>query len=139
MLELMLAAALGVSLAYWTWMVFTPREIASSPLTERIDGQRAGLAFKRNLFGIAQEGKAAAVPDASPTSSIRLLGILARGTQGSGRAIFAVESGAPKTVEAGSQIVPGLVLKEVHSDHVLVARSGVLERMRLGRRAVSGL
>jgi type II secretory pathway component PulC len=137
LLELFLIAALGISLAHWTWAVLAPRPIAASTLAGQFEAQRTAAMLKRNLFGAVQEGKAAAVVDASPTSSIRLLGILSRGAEGGGRAIFALESGRPKTVEAGSQIVPGLVLKEVQSDHVLVSRSGLIERMKLDRRAVA--
>ncbi len=137
MLELLLIAALGVSLAHWTWVALAPRPIAVSALTGQFDVQRTAPTVKRNLFGMVQEGKAAAVVDASPTSGIRLLGIISRGVVGGGRAIFALETGKPKTVEAGTQIVPGLVLKEVYSDYVLVARSGSIERMKLNRRAVT--
>ena len=48
-----------------------------------------------------------------------------------------LETGKPKTVEAGSQVVPGLVLKEVHADYVLVARNGSIERMKLDRRSAT--
>ena len=102
------------------------------------EAQRAAPMRKRNLFGVAQDGKAVPVADASPTSGIRLLGILSRGVGAGGRAIFALETGKPKTVEAGSQVVPGLVLKEVHADSVLVARNGSIERMKLDRRTAKG-
>ena len=52
-----------------------------------------------------------------------------------GARIETLETGKPKTVEAGSQIVPGYVLKEVHSDHVLVTRDGAVERLKLDRHA----
>ncbi len=139
MLELLLVAALGISLAHWTWVALTPRGVAASALGSQLDAQRAAPVAKRNLFGAAQVGKAApAVVDASPTSRIKLLGIISRGVPGSGRATFALEAGKPRTVEAGSQIVPGLELKEVHADHVLVARGGSIERMKLDRRGAAG-
>ena len=138
LLELLLIAALGISLAHWTWVALTPRAVAASALGMHLDAQRAAPTVKRNLFGAAQGDKAApAVVDASPTSRIKLLGIMSRGVVGSGRAIFALETGKPKTVEAGAQIVPGLELREVHADHVLVARSGLIERMRLDRRGAT--
>lgn len=137
LLELLLIAALGISLAHWTWVAFTPRAIAVSVLADQLAAQRTATMVKRNLFGAAQGGKAPAVVDASPASRIKLLGIISRGVVGGGRAIFALETGKPKTVEAGAEVVPGLVLKEVHSDHVLVARSGSLERMKLDRRGVT--
>ncbi len=134
LVEFALIAALGISLAHWTWVVLTPRAIAASAMEGQLDAQRAAPMPRRNLFGVAQEGRAVAVVDASPTSGIRLLGILSRGVEAGGRAIFALETGKPKTVEAGSQVVPGLVLKEVHADYVLVARNGSIERMKLDRR-----
>ena len=75
--------------------------------------------------------------EASPASGIKLLGVLSRGAAGAGRAIFALDTGKPKTVEAGSQIVGGFVLKEVHADYVLVARNGLIERMKLDRRVAT--
>ena len=133
LLEIALVAALGISLAHWTWIVLTPRAIAVSSLAGQPEAQRASPSIKRNLFGVAQEGKAALAADASPTSGVRLLGILSRGAKGGGRAIFVLENGKPKTVESSSQIAPGRVLKELHADHVLVARNGSIERMKLER------
>ena len=137
LVEFALVAALGISLAHWTWVALTPRAIAAPALAGQLEAQLAAPMLKRNLFGAAQEGKAVPVVDASPTSGIRLLGIISRGVGAGGRAIFALETGKPKTVEAGSQVVPGLVLKEVHADSVLVARNGSIERMKLDRRTAT--
>ena len=137
LLELLLIIALGISLAHWTWVALTPRAIGASALAGQLEAQRSAPAIKRNLFGVAQEAKASNVVDAAPTSRIKLLGVMARDNKGGGRAIFALETGKPATVEAGSQIAPGLVLREVHADHVLVARSGLIERMRLDRRGAT--
>ncbi len=138
LLEIALIAALGISLAHWTWVFLTPRAIAASAVAAQLEAQRAAPSLKRNLFGVAQEGKTTPVADASPASGIRLLGILSRGAKGGGRAIFTLENGKPKTVESGSQIATGLVLKEVHADHVLIARNGSIERMKLDRRTAKG-
>jgi len=137
LLELMLIAALGISLAHWTWVALAPRAVAASALSSQPATQRFSAAVKRDLFGVAQEGKATPVFEASPASRIRLLGVLSRGVAGAGRAIFALDAGKPKAVEAGSQIVHGFVLKEVHSDYVLVARNGSIERMKLDRRVAT--
>jgi len=133
-LELALFVALGAALAYWTWIVIAPRTLAAPALSGR-DSAPGFPQARRNLFGAAQAGKGSPVAEAAPTSGIRLLGVLSQGAKGAGRAIFALETGKPKTVMAGSQIVPGYVLKEVHADHVLVARNGVPERLKLDRRA----
>ena len=134
-LELILFAMLGISFAHWTWVAVTPGAIAASTLVNRLEAESIAPMAKRNLFGVAQEGKMAAVADASPTSRIKLLGVVSRGVEGKGRAIFALETGKSKIVEAGWQIEPGFVLKEVHSDHVIVARNGLNERIKLNRRA----
>ena len=136
-LELVLIVALGISLAHWTWVALAPHAVAVSALANPIGAERAVPAIRRHLFGAAQAGKGSPVADASSSSKIRLLGVLSRGAAGSGRAIFALEAGRPKTVEAGSQIVQGYVLKEVHSDHVLIARDGAIERLKLDRRATA--
>ena len=137
LLELALIAALGISLAHWTWIALAPRAVAASVLSGQPEGERLNPSLKRNLFGVAPEGKANPVAEASPASGMKLLGVLSRGVAGAGRAIFALDTGKPKTVEAGSQIAGGLVLKEVHSDYVLIARNGSIERMKLDRRAAA--
>ena len=137
MLEFALIVALGVSLAHWTWVLLAPRAVAESAIANPSAAERSVPAIRRNLFGAAQAGKGSPVVDASPASRIRLLGVLSRGTAGSGRAIFALKTGKPKTVAAGAQILQGFVLKEVHADHVLVARDGALERIRLDRRVIT--
>lgn len=137
LVELALIAALGVSLAHWTWIAFAPAPVAASTLAESSGAASGGLTVRRNLFGAMQENKVPPVADASPASKIKLLGVLSRGAKGSGRAIFLLETGKAKTVEAGSQVVPGLVLKEVYADHVLVFRGGAVERMKLDRRATA--
>jgi type II secretory pathway component PulC len=134
-LELVLTASLGVGLAHWTWVAVSPRAVAASALQNQPDEERiAATVSKRNLFGAVQEGKAAPVVEASSASPVKLLGVIANGVSGAGRAIFMLESGRPKTVEAGWQVEPGFVLKEVYPDYVIVSRNGALERIRLNRR-----
>jgi len=133
LLELALFIALGASLAHWTWVAMAPRTLAASALGDQ-GAAPAVPVIRRNLFGAAQAGTGAPVAEAAPSSKIRLLGVLSRGPAGKGRAIFVLETGKPKTVEAGTQIVPGYVLKEVQPDHVLIARDGVVERLTLDRR-----
>ena len=135
-LEFVLVALLGIALAHWTWVAMSPRPVAVSALQVQAGEARiASTVGKRNLFGAAPDGKSAAVTEAPPSSSTKLLGVIARGGQKGGRAILSLDSGKVREVEAGAQISPGLVLKEVHSDHVIVARTGVPERLRLNRRA----
>lgn len=132
-LEVVLLIAFGVSLAHWTWTIVAPWPVAESPLNDRVGAERRIPAVRRNLFGMAEEGRGPAA-DVARVSNIRLLGVISLGTAGSGRAILALESGKPKTVEAGAPIAPGYVLKEVHADQVLISRAGNIEWLKLDRR-----
>jgi general secretion pathway protein C len=136
-LEFVLVALLGIALAHWTWVAISPRPVAASSF-QGADGEARGAAapVKRNLFGFAQDGTSA-IADAPPSSSVKVLGVIARAGRGNGRAILALDSGKVREVEAGWQISPGLVLKEVHPDYVILARNGVPERIRLNRRAAA--
>ena len=131
LLDLALIAALAASLAHWTWVALTPRAIAASALTSRSDLQRVTPTIKPHLFGAAQ----GAAAGAASASKVRLVGVLSPRVPGAGRAIFALENGKSRTAGAGETIASGLVLQEVHPDHVLVSRNGAIERVKLERRA----
>jgi general secretion pathway protein C len=141
LLEFALLAALAVALAQWTWIVLTPRSVAASAhsvLPGANATGHAGVSVKRNLFGVGTPGL---VPQqgAAPVSSFRLLGVISPGTAGKGRAIFATESGRRRVANAGEALSAGVVLKEVHPDHVIVTRDGAIERIVLDRRAAAAL
>jgi general secretion pathway protein C len=127
LLDLALVAAIAASLAHWTWVALTPRASAAPAVTKRTD-LPAAATVKPHLFG---QGTAA---DAAFGSKLRLVGVLSPGVQGAGRAIFALENGKSTTVATGETITSGLVLREVHPDHVLVSHNGAIERFRLDRR-----
>lgn len=128
LLDLALIAAIAATLAHWTWVALTPRASAAPAVTKRTD-MPAAATVKPHLFG---QGAAA---DGAFGSKLRLVGVLSPGAQGGGRAIFALENGKSTTVATGGTITSGVVLREVHPDHVLVSHNGAIERFRLDRRA----
>lgn len=138
LLEFVLLAGLAVALAQWTWVAFTPRSVGESALPGASESGHAEASVKRHLFGVG-------APDVSPqqgdarASSLRLLGVVAPGTAGSGRAIFVTEAGVRKVATVGETLSAGLVLKEVQPDHVVVTRDGAVERIALDRRAAAML
>jgi type II secretory pathway component PulC len=67
---------------------------------------------------------------------LALLGVFAERRPDAGRAILARQGSRPMSVVAGESIGEGLVLHEVHPDHVIVLRAGVPERIELERRTV---
>jgi general secretion pathway protein C len=125
--DLALIAVLAISLAYWTWVAFTPRVIGASALSAETRTQEAGAIAARHLFG---GGSSVALADAAPASSLRLVGVVAPV-----RAVFALENGKSRTAAVGEAISGEAVLKEVHPDYVLVSRGGAVERLKLERRA----
>lgn len=134
LLDLVLIAALAVSLAYWTWVFAAPRALASPLIRVQVDrGARDAPALRR-LFGAP--GPATASRPAS-SANLRLVGIVAPDRGAKGRAIFALEGGKPRTARPGDAVVPGLVLREIFPNHVVVEREGSAERMTLERKAAA--
>ena len=137
-LEFALLAALAVALAHWTWIALTPRAVAASALSGAGESGHAGVPVRRNLFGVGVPGLLQQ-REAATGASLRLLGVIAPGSAGRGRAIFAAESGARRVVNAGELLAAGVVLKEVNPDHVVVTREGAVERIGFERRSAAAL
>jgi general secretion pathway protein C len=74
------------------------------------------------LFGAGAPGEA---------SGIRALGVMAEKGTGRGIAVLAVGGQPPKAYRAGQSVAPGVVLKEVRKDRVILARGGELLEVRL--------
>lgn len=138
LLEVVLLAALAVALAQWTWIALTPRSVAESALSGASVSGHAQASVKRHLFGVGTPG-VSLQQGAAPASPFRLLGVISPGTAGKGRAIFASQSGARRVAHAGEVLSAGVVLNEVHADHVVVTREGAVERIDLDRRAAATL
>lgn len=138
LLEFALLAVLAVALAHWTWIAFTPRPIGEAALPGAYQSGPAEVSVKRHLFGAVAPGVAPQQGGAG-ASSLRLLGVVAPGTAGGGRAIFVTQGGARKVATAGETLSAGMVLKEVQPDHVVVTRDGAVERIALDRRAAAAL
>ena len=69
---------------------------------------------------------------ASDTSgNIRALGVMADEASGRGIAVLAVGAQPAKAYRSGQSVAPGVVLKEVRKDRVVLARAGVLQELRV--------
>lgn len=131
-LELLLVAAIAIGLAYWTWAAISPATLAASPASSRADSDRPEPLANRNLFGDSQAG---ATTGARRTSvGLALLGVFSGKRPTEGRAILAAQGSRPATVAVGESFAGGMVLQEVHPDHVIVLRDGVPERVEVERR-----
>jgi len=123
-LDLALAAALAATLAWWTWALAAPAAVAASSYAAPAAPAAADGARLRNLFGAPR----AATPAAA--GPLRLVGVASPR-----QAIFALQGEKPRAARPGEEIVPGTILREVHRDHAVVERGGVLERLGLERDA----
>lgn len=132
-LEIALVAALAISLAHWTWVAVTPRAAAAAALAEQPAARPLAPLAGRQLFGATREG---VQPVADAAGGLALLGVFSERRPDAGRAILARQASRPVSVVAGESIDEGLVLHEVHPDHVIILRAGVPERLDLERRAV---
>lgn len=103
-----------------------PRALAAPSHTAAPGSIDAAAIVSRHLFG-GGDGLATVRTDGS---SIRLLGVLSPG-----RALVAVGNERSRSFAPGETISAGVILKEVHADHVLVIRDGAPERVGLDRRA----
>lgn len=126
-------AALAVSLAHWTWLAVAPPSIAAPPSSGQFASPETGRPLKRNLFGVPEDNVRLAAEPARG-SGLKLRGVITPGPAAAGTAIFALEGGRSTTASPGDPVVPGVVLREVHADHVVVSRGGAIERIMLERR-----
>ena len=119
---------IGIALAsaHWTWALTAPLALAAPSHAAAPSAIDAAAIAGRHLFGGGDERQTLR----SDGSGIRLLGVLSPG-----RAILAVGSERARSFVPGETLSAGLILKEVHADHVLVMRDGAPERVGLDRRA----
>ncbi|HZE61085.1 MAG TPA: type II secretion system protein N [Burkholderiales bacterium] len=74
------------------------------------------------LFGAASSSEA---------GGIRALGVMAEGGTGRGIAVLGVEGKAAKSYRSGDLVAPGVTLKEVKKDGVVISRAGVAQELRI--------
>lgn len=127
-------ALLALVLAYWTWVWFAPRPEPRAPTAVQTGG-RAETAY--SLFGSAQRASNGAAPMGIAVS---LLGVVAASGGQSGFAVLRLDARQTVAVREGREIKPGVLLAEVHADHVVLERGGTRETLawpKQGKSAVS--
>ncbi len=127
-------ALLGTALAYWTWVWFAPRPEPRAPAAMQTGG-RAETAY--GLFGSVQRAGNGAAPAGTAVS---LLGVVAASGSQPGFAVLRLDARQTVAVREGSEIKPGMLLAEVHADHVVLERDGTRETLawpKQGKSAVS--
>lgn len=119
---------LSASLAYWGLQLFKPqqRAIAAPP---RQVAPPLNIEAAKGLFG--GQITVAAV------SSYQLRGVVAARGEDSA-AIIVVDGQPPMALGVGREVVPGVTVKEVHPNYVLLSEGGALKRVELASDAGAG-
>lgn len=115
-------------LAYWTWGIFSPNAESRSKVMPAAADAGNGIEAANRLFGNAAQGNNGGGATVSG-STFKLLGVVAApGTQ-SGYALMRLDAKRTVAVREGEDIEPGVRLLEVHSEHVVLERSGQRETL----------
>ncbi|NMM37431.1 MAG: hypothetical protein HHJ09_07940 [Glaciimonas sp.] len=113
--------ALCASAAYWAMQLFQPpvRAVAAVP---RAQQPELSLDAAKNLFGGVAINLA---------SNYQLSGVVAAARNRDSVAILSADGKPAKAVTAGGELTPGVIVKEVHPQYVLLSESGVIKRVEL--------
>jgi general secretion pathway protein C len=122
LLSFMIVLLLSASLAYWAMQLLKPpeRPIAPAPSAS---APAASLQAGAALFG----GQTVAIA----ASNYRLTGVIAAGDGQRSAAIMVIDGKPPQAVPVGRAVAPGVLLTQVHPNHVLLSEGGVIKRVEL--------
>lgn len=109
--------------AYWTWEWLAPRPEPRAQAAANVGGDAASAS---GLFGNLNRDRNSAAPTGI---AIRLLGIVAATAGRRGYAVMRLEPREMIAVREGDDVVPGIRLAEVGTDHVILERSGTRETL----------
>lgn len=128
-IEIILAIILLVQIARLVWVFLAPSPVISAnaaPATVAAPDysifQRFDAFFRTGAPGALTEATA------QGSSQMRLYGVRADGS-GGGSAIIGLADGRQVSVGVGEEIEPGLILRSVANDHVVMARGEALSRL----------
>lgn len=122
-INLCLFAVLCAVLSFWGLHIFKPkiRPIAAPVMAETFE---PAVGQWGSWFGQA------AVAEAAP-SNYQLRGVIVAKREKDSAAIIAVDGRPTLIIGIGKELSPGVVLQEVHADHVMVIEAGAPRRIDL--------
>ncbi len=118
--------ALCVSAAYWAMQLFKPpqRVVAAPPQATQAPPKldaAAGLLGGHTTTVVA--------------SNFQLKGVVMASNPAESVAILAANGKKPQAVRTDEEVLPGVTVKEVQRDHVLLSEGGVVKRVELPKDA----
>lgn len=119
----LLFIALCGSAAFWAMQLFQPplRQMAAPA---QVSAVGVNLAAAATLFG----GRAASV---SAASNYQLKGVVVSGTAGESVAILSADGKPAQAVRVDREVSPGVTVREVHGQYVLLNEGGITKRVEL--------
>ena len=141
LLNVLLVSLLAVFLAYWSWQIWLIISSSGEMPPEAVAEKALSPTFQPSASGLKTQWF-----DANPASqgtargAIRLLGLFAASGGRPSHAIVSVNGSPAQTLAEGAQLASGEKIKKINSDHLILQRDGVSERLDLDRKAaVQGL
>ena len=114
--------ALCASAAYWAMQYFKPpMRVIAEPL--QVERPAPKLDAAAALLG----GR----PTAAVASNFQLTGVVVSGNPAESVALLATNGKPAKAVRTNHEVMPGVTVKEVHRDHVLLSEGGMVKRVDL--------
>src|SRR5882724_11864648 len=124
--SVVLAVLLVASVTNWL-LGFSARRTPTEPVRV-LDASVVEPAQVTDVMPVAKLFGAAS---SSEVGGIRALGVMAEGGSGRGIAVLGVEGKPAKSYRSGDLVAPGVILKEVKKDGVVISRAGVAQELRL--------
>jgi len=124
------ALVIGLMLARWTWILFSPQTLSVLPAkNEGVSDATSGL------FGVASQADQNQPATAAVIMpSVRLVGVF---SGNHGFAVLKLDDKRQLGVAIGEEIVNGTKLVEVAADHVLIESAGKRQRVDLESKAAA--
>jgi general secretion pathway protein C len=126
-----LASAIALLAAILLWTVVTPVSPLGAwrPAEVRVMSPAARTALFAGFdpFNRANTVQAATGAEAVTALALTLYGVRVNAATGGGSAIIAGADGIQQVYRVGTEVLPGVVLAEVHFDHVGLTRGGARE------------
>lgn len=131
---------LSLVMAHWTWVWVVPHSESRGSQSVQ-SGASMEAAF--HLFGVPEKSAdgsvlsgSVLVGNVSTVGSIRLLGIIAATAGHSSYAVVQIASKDILALREGEDIVPGLRLVEVNTDHLIVESGGIRKTLTWSEKSV---
>lgn len=114
--------ALCASIAYWAMQFIKPpqRAVAAPPQAVQTE---PSLNEAASLFG----GRA----KSAVASNVQLKGVVVSSNPTESVAILLANGKSAQSIRVNTEIAPGVIVKEVHNNYVLLSENGVFKRVEL--------